>query len=155
MDDSKFIEIQRLFEIVHQRGLRELSLARPDFSIAISTVPTAVAAVEVTHPPAVHYAPVAMPVHRPAAEEKAPEPQGYEITSPLVGSFYRASSPDSEPFVEIGDEVEAGQTVCIVEAMKVFNEITTDHAGTVIAIPAKNGQLVQVGQPLVVLDILS
>jgi len=83
-------------------------------------------------------------------EEQAPA--GHEIASPLVGTFYRSSSPDMPPLVEVGDRVEVGQPLCIVEAMKVFNEITADRAGAVLAIPAQNGQLVQVGQVLVVLD---
>ena len=89
------------------------------------------------------------------APKEAPAPVGYVIMSPLVGVFYRAASPDSPSFVEVGDTVEVGQTIGIVEAMKVFNEITADQAGTVIAIPVKNGALVQVDQPLVVLDTLA
>ena len=144
------IEIQRLFEIVHRRGLRELSLTRPDFAITVSTV-TAVPA-ETAHPPAeVYHLPAPVPCVT-AKMEAAAEPLGHEITSPLVGSFYRSSSPDAPHFVEVGDQVEVGQTVCIVEAMKVFNEIVADRAGTVIAIPVENGKLVQVGQVLVVLD---
>jgi acetyl-CoA carboxylase biotin carboxyl carrier protein len=145
MDDTHLIEIQRLFEIVHRRGLRELSLTRPDFAITIHTVPTV--GIE-AHPPTVH-----LPVPcLPAKMEEPAAPVGHEIASPLVGTFYRSSSPDSPSFVEVGDQVEFGQPLCIVEAMKVFNEITADRAGTVIAIPAQNGQLVQVGQVLVVLD---
>jgi len=150
MDDTHLIEIQRLLEIVHRRGLRELSLARPDFTITVHTVPVAgvEAPVEAQHLPAAH-----LPVPcLPAEMEEPAAPAGYEIPSPLVGTFYRSPSPDSPPFVEIGDQVEVGQPLCIVEAMKVFNEITADRAGTVIDFPAKNGQLVQVGQVLVVLD---
>ena len=151
MDDNHFIEIQRLFEIVHRRGLRELSLSREDFTISISAVPTGV--VELPHPPAMHYAAAAAPVPRVVVEETPPpQPAGYAILSPLVGTFYRSPSPDSPAFVEIGEEVEVGQTLCIVEAMKVFNEITTDKAGIVTAFPVQNGQLVQVDQVLAVLE---
>jgi acetyl-CoA carboxylase biotin carboxyl carrier protein len=79
-------------------------------------------------------------------------PVGYTILSPLVGIFYRAASPDSPPFVEIGDSVEAGQTIGVVEAMKVFNEIITECPGVVAAIPTGNGELVQADQPLVILS---
>lgn len=134
---------------MHRRGLRELSLTRRDFSITISAV-TAVPT-EAPSPPVELYHPPAPAPCVPAKVEEPAESVGHEITSPLVGTFYRSPSPDAPPFVEVGDQVEAGQTVCIVEAMKVFNEITADRPGTVIAIPAQNGQLVQVGQPLVVL----
>jgi len=144
------IEIQRLFEIVHRRGLRELSLTRPDFSITVSSVTTV--PVETAPMPAeIYHLPAAVPCVTAKMEEST-EPAGHEIPSPLIGTFYRSPSPDAPHFVEIGDQVDVGQTVCIVEAMKVFNEITADRAGTVIAIPAQNGQLVQVGQVLVVLD---
>lgn len=146
MDDTHLIEIQRLFEIVHRRSLRELSLTRPDFAITIHTEQAAGA--EAPHTTATHLPGPCLPARM---EEQAP-PAGHEITSPLVGTFYRSPSPDTPPLVEVGDQVEAGQPLCIVEAMKVFNEITADQAGAVIAIPAENGQLVQVGQVLVVLD---
>lgn len=71
-----------------------------------------------------------------------------KITAPLVGVFYRASSPDAEPFVKEGDRVEAGQVVCILEAMKLFNEITSDHAGVVTRIVPENGELVSLGQEM-------
>jgi len=76
------------------------------------------------------------------------------VRSPLIGTFYRAPSPDAPPFVELGDVVEEGQTVCIVEAMKVFNEIKAEWRGRVVAIPAEDGKLVQAGEPLVVLEFL-
>lgn len=151
MDDTLFIEIQRLCQLAHQRGLREISIARPGFSAAITTVQVGMAP-STYIPMPVTGASVPMPV---TAAVPAAEPAGYVIASPLIGLFYRSSSPDAPSFVEIGDTVEAGQTIGIVEAMKVFNEITTDHAGTVIAIPAENGALVQVDQPLVIIDPLA
>lgn len=76
------------------------------------------------------------------------------VRSPLIGVFYRAPSADAPPYVEIGDLVEEGQTVCIVEAMKVLNEIKAEWRGRVVAVPAENGKLVQAGEPLVVLEFL-
>jgi acetyl-CoA carboxylase biotin carboxyl carrier protein len=70
----------------------------------------------------------------------------------LIGLFYRSAAPDAPPFVEVGDVVEEGQTVCIIEAMKVFNEINAEWSGRVVAIPAEDGKLVQAGEPLVVLE---
>ncbi len=80
---------------------------------------------------------------------QAPEPQGIAIVAPLTGVFYISPSPSSPPFVEVGDTVQAGQVVCIVEAMKVFNEIKSEVSGTVLAIVAQNGQLVQKGEALI------
>ncbi len=152
MDDTLFIEIQRLFEMMHRRGLRELSISQPEFSISITSAFTTAETTEAPQPVVYHHAvPVAAPAPVSTPAQAVP-PLGYEIVSPLVGTFYRSASPDAPSFVEIGDQVEVGQTLCIVEAMKVFNEIIADRAGTIIAIPVQNGQLVQVGQPLVVLN---
>ncbi len=151
MDDTLFIEIQRLCRLVHERGLRELAIARPEFSISlVAAQPGAFQFMPVVPGVAIPTGPEAIPV------ETTPEvAAGYAITTPIIGTFYRASSPDAPVFVDIGDTIEAGQTVGIVEAMKVFNEITSDIAGTVIAIPAQNGQLVRVDEPLVILQPLN
>lgn len=132
---------------MHERGLHELSITQPAFSISLLA----------EHAAPAHAAPLAAhaaPVTRPAAiiESTQEVMTGYAITTPIIGTFYRASSPETPMFVDIGDMVEAGQTVGIVEAMKVYNEITSDIAGIVIAIPAQNGQLVQVDEPLVILQ---
>ncbi|MHB9023393.1 MAG: acetyl-CoA carboxylase biotin carboxyl carrier protein [Armatimonadota bacterium] len=150
MDDSIFIEVQRLCQLAHQRGLRELALSRPDFSVSLTTLRGGKATAMEAHPvlpAAVAPAPAPAP---PAEASKGPE--GYAIISPLVGIFYHSSAPGAEPFISVGDEVEVGQTIGIVEAMKIFNEITTDRAGVVLALPAEDGKLVQVGQPLVVIN---
>lgn len=147
MDDSVLIEIQRLCQIVHERGLHELSITQPAFSVSLTAMQVGTVMVV---PPSAHVLPVA----HPAKAEEAVAPAGHAITTPIIGTFYRASSPDSPPFVEVGDHVEVGQTVGIVEAMKVFNEITSDIAGTVVAILAQNGQLLKVDEPLVILKPL-
>ncbi len=151
MDDAVLIEIQRLFKLVHDRGLRELSVSRPGFAVDVTAMPEGIASVVVMPMPAAGYAPAPAAPVQPIAEA----PIGYTITSPLVGIFYRAPSPDAPNFIEIGDTVEVGQTIGIVEAMKVFNEITTDKAGVVLAIPAESGKLVQVDQSLVVIEPLA
>ena len=87
-----------------------------------------------------------------AAAPPAPaQPEGNIMKSPMVGTFYRSSSPDSKPFVEIGDTVKKGQTVCIIEAMKLMNEIEADHDGVVKAILVENAQPVEYGEPLIVI----
>jgi acetyl-CoA carboxylase biotin carboxyl carrier protein len=88
---------------------------------------------------------VVAPAEAPAP---APEEQGHAVKSPMVGTFYRSASPGAAPFVEIGDTVAAGDTLCIVEAMKLMNEIEADVGGTVKAILVENGQPVEFGQPL-------
>ncbi|WP_040436988.1 acetyl-CoA carboxylase biotin carboxyl carrier protein, partial [Melaminivora alkalimesophila] len=97
----------------------------------------------------------AVPAAAPAAEAAAPapaEPAGHVVKSPMVGTFYRASSPGAKPFVEVGSQVKEGETLCIVEAMKILNEIEADKAGTVTRILGENGQAVEYGQPLFVIE---
>ena len=143
MEDTQFIEIQRLCRIVHERGLSDLAVTRPDFSISLKAMERGVADMQT------------MSRLTAAPAEAAPAPDdGHIIPSPLVGIFFRTPTPDAPAFVEVGDMIEIGQTIGIVESMKVFNEITADCAGVVTAIPALHGKLVQVGQPLIVLDPL-
>ena len=87
----------------------------------------------------------------PAATPVAAAPEGHIVTSPMVGSFYRAPSPGAEPFVQVGDTVKEGQTICIIEAMKLLNEIESDKSGVVKEILCENGQAVEYGQPLFVI----
>jgi len=87
-----------------------------------------------------------------AAPAPAPEPKGHALKSPMVGTFYRAPSPGAPPFVEIGQSVSKGQTLCIIEAMKLLNEIESDVSGTVKAILVENGQPVEYGQPLFLIE---
>ncbi|AQG99603.1 acetyl-CoA carboxylase biotin carboxyl carrier protein [Caballeronia cordobensis] len=86
-----------------------------------------------------------------AATPAASAPQGHIVTSPMVGSFYRAPSPGADPFIQVGDTVKEGQTICIIEAMKLLNEIEADKAGVVKEILVENGQAVEYGQPLFVI----
>ncbi|WP_287983968.1 acetyl-CoA carboxylase biotin carboxyl carrier protein, partial [Diaphorobacter sp.] len=100
-------------------------------------------------------APVAAAPTAPVAELPAPAaaaPSGHIVKSPMVGTFYRASSPGAKPFVEVGSKVKEGDTVCIVEAMKILNEIEADKSGTVTRILGENGQAVEYGQPLFVIE---
>ena len=80
------------------------------------------------------------------------EPAGHAVKSPMVGTFYRAASPGAKPFVEIGSQVKEGQTICIIEAMKILNEIEADKSGTVTQVLCENGQAVEYGQPLLVIE---
>ncbi|PLX32482.1 MAG: acetyl-CoA carboxylase biotin carboxyl carrier protein [Ignavibacteria bacterium] len=90
-----------------------------------------------------------------AVEESAPAPEpagGVEVRSPIVGTFYRASSPDAEPFVKVGEAISTGQTLCIIEAMKIMNEIESDQSGTIVKILVEDGQPVEYNQPLFIVN---
>jgi acetyl-CoA carboxylase biotin carboxyl carrier protein len=102
-------------------------------------------------------APVAAPALAPAASGAAPAtapaaPTGHTVKSPMVGTFYRSASPGAKPFIEIGSQVKEGDTVCIIEAMKILNEIEADKGGTITQILVENGQAVEYGQPLFVIE---
>src|SRR4051812_6445468 len=101
--------------------------------------------------PAALAAPAAAPVPA-AAPAAAPEPTGHTVKSPMVGTFYRASAPGAKSFVEVGSVVKEGETICIIEAMKILNEIEADKAGTITQILCENGQAVEYGQPLFVIE---
>lgn len=114
--------------------------------VAMAPVPMAGAATGEAQPPAP--APSASPV----APEPATEPAGHAVKSPMVGTFYRSASPGAKPFVEVGTVVKEGQTICIIEAMKILNEIEADKSGTVTQILCENGQAVEYGQTLLVIE---
>jgi acetyl-CoA carboxylase biotin carboxyl carrier protein len=143
---------------VQQSGIAELEITEGEEKVRISRgMPTAAQAVP--QPTAVYMAPPAAPggadaSAAPAAppEASAPaEPEGHVIKSPMVGTFYRQSAPGAKPFVEIGQAVKTGETVCIIEAMKLLNEIEADADGVIKEILVENGQPVEYGQPLIVL----
>jgi acetyl-CoA carboxylase biotin carboxyl carrier protein len=95
----------------------------------------------------------AAPVDATVSAPVAPEAEvGHAVKSPMVGTFYRSSSPGAKPFVEVGDTIKAGETICIIEAMKILNEIEADKSGTVSKILSDNGQAVEYGQPLFIID---
>jgi acetyl-CoA carboxylase biotin carboxyl carrier protein len=96
-------------------------------------------------------APAAVSVAVAPAPSEPAEPEGHQVKSPMVGTFYRSASPGAKPFVEVGDSVEVGDTLCIIEAMKLMNEIESDKSGVVKQVLAENGQPVEFGQPLVVI----
>ncbi len=147
-------KIKKLIELLENSGLAEIEIKEGDDAIRISRSSTVVGAVAAA-PAAI--APVAAPaVSAAAIEEESDEssdiPEGHVVTSPMVGSFYAAASPESKNFVEIGSKVKVGDTLCIIEAMKIFNEIEADKAGTVIAILKEPGDPTEFGEPLFVID---
>lgn len=147
-------KLKKLIDLVQESGIAELEVTEGEEKVRIAKHSTTAAAPAnyVTHvQPQMQ---VAAPVAAPAAAEAAPVsnvPAGHVVKSPMVGSFYRASSPESQPFVEVGQTVAVGDTLCLIEAMKLMNEIEADAAGVVKAVLVENGQPVEYGQPLFVI----
>ncbi|EJG1535269.1 acetyl-CoA carboxylase biotin carboxyl carrier protein [Vibrio parahaemolyticus] len=148
-------KIKKLIELVEESGIAELEISEGEESVRISRHGTAAPApVHYAAAPLAAPAPVAAPVaDAPAAEAPAAAvPAGHQVLSPMVGTFYRSPSPDAKSFVEVGQKVNAGDTLCIVEAMKMMNQIEADKSGVVTAILVEDGQPVEFDQPLVVIE---
>lgn len=147
-------KIKKLIELVEESGISELEISEGEESVRISRTITAAPMqnFQVAQP----YAPAPVaPVAAPAPTEAAPENcaiSGYALKSPMVGTFYRTPSPDSKAFVEVGQQVAVGDTLCIVEAMKMMNQIESDKAGVVKAILVENGQPVEYDQTLFIIE---
>jgi acetyl-CoA carboxylase biotin carboxyl carrier protein len=156
-----FEQIKELIELVSLNRLQGLELERSGFRLKIDgqqAAPAAPAAPMAAAPPAHAAAPApamtaasaAAPAPAPAAVSPAPAaaPAGHIVNSPIVGTFYRAASPDSPPFCEVGSRVKEGQVLCIIEAMKLMNEIESDIDGVILEIFPQNAQAVEFGEPL-------
>jgi acetyl-CoA carboxylase biotin carboxyl carrier protein len=145
-------EIRQLIRLVQRTGIGELEVNSGDRTVRIAAQLQGLASAGPL-PAVATFAPA---VERPAAAVAAPAPQVAEnlaaITSPMVGTFYRAPAPDADPYVESGDMVEVGQTVCIVEAMKLMNEIESEFRGRVVKILVENAQPVEFGQKLFLIE---
>jgi acetyl-CoA carboxylase biotin carboxyl carrier protein len=151
-------KLKTLIDLVSESNISELEITEADGKVrivkadpapahpmVIPTVTMAAAPVGTGSAPALTAAPAAAPA------EPAP-PAGHAVKSPMVGTFYRASSPGGKPFVEIGSQVKEGEPICIIEAMKIMNEIEADKSGRVVQILAENGQAVEFGQPLFIIE---
>ena len=158
-----FEQIKELVELIAQRQLQGLELERSGFRLKIDGRPAAPMAPAAATAPADYAAPASAPAfsvsaasapQAPEAPVAAPEPAGglpsgtHMLNSPIVGTFYRASSPDAAPFAEVGSRVKKGQVLCIIEAMKLMNEIESDVDGEVLQIFPQNAQAVEFGEPL-------
>ena len=147
-------KVKKLIELLEESGIAELEIREGEESVRISRQSQVGATVASAAPTAVA-APAAPVAPTPATETAAaeePEISGHVIKSPMVGTFYRSPAPGAKPFVEVGQSVAAGDTLCIVEAMKLLNQIESDKAGTVKAILVENEQPVEYGQPLFVIE---
>jgi acetyl-CoA carboxylase biotin carboxyl carrier protein len=145
-------KLKKLIDLVQESGIGEIEITEGEEKVRISRQPSAPPFVMTgMHPMSMGVAPTA-PAVAVAAPIAPPEPKGHELKSPMVGTFYRAPSPGAPSFVEVGQSVSKGQTLCIIEAMKLLNEIESDVSGTVKAILVENGQPVEYGQPLFLIE---
>jgi acetyl-CoA carboxylase biotin carboxyl carrier protein len=149
-------KLKTLIDLVSESNISELEITEADGKVRIVKAdPTLVAqpgqAQMVAMAAPVAPAPVAAPPAAPVAEAAAP-PAGHAVKSPMVGTFYRTANPGAKPFVELGSVVKEGQPVCIIEAMKIMNEIEADKSGTITRILCENGQPVEYGQPLFIIE---
>jgi acetyl-CoA carboxylase biotin carboxyl carrier protein len=149
-------KLKTLIDLVSESNISELEITEADGKVRIvksepaGTVPVPAAApMALPAAPAMLAAPAAAPV---AAAPAVPVETGHVVKSPMVGTFYRSSNPNSKPFVEIGSPIKEGEPVCIIEAMKIMNEIEADKSGTITKILVENGQAVEFGQPLFVIE---
>jgi len=148
-------KLKKLIDLVQESGIGEIEITEGEEKVRISRQSAAPAVMMAPHGMQAYVPGPGMPgaaPAMPAAPAAPPQPTGHSLKSPMVGTFYRAPSPGSPPFVEVGQAVSKGQTLCIIEAMKLLNEIESDAAGTVKAILVENGQPVEYGQPLFLIE---
>ncbi|GAA5178470.1 acetyl-CoA carboxylase biotin carboxyl carrier protein [Niveibacterium umoris] len=149
-------KLKKLIDLVQESGISELEVTEGEEKVRIAkhlNPPAGAQAHYYAAPPAPASAAPAAPVAAAsaAAPAEAAQPDGHVVKSPMVGTFYRTSAPGAKPFVELGQSVATGDTLCIIEAMKLMNEIESDASGTIKAILVENGQPVEYGQPLFVI----
>jgi len=149
-------KIKKLIELLDESGVAEIEIKEGEESVRISRQQNVVSA-----PPQQMYAPApvaapaaAAPAAAPVADVPAAEPEvtGHQLTSPMVGTFYRSASPGAAVFTDVGQSVKEGDTLCIIEAMKILNQIEADKTGTIKAVLVENGQPVEFGQPLFIIE---
>jgi acetyl-CoA carboxylase biotin carboxyl carrier protein len=155
-------KIKKLIELLEESGIAEIEIKEGEEAVRISRMPVAGTVVQPmpaqawfgpAQAPPMPLAPAAEASGAAAGESAAkPKPNEHVITAPMVGTFYASQSPGAKPFVEIGDEVKVGQVLCIIEAMKMMNQIEADRAGRITSIMARNGDPVEFGQPLFVVE---
>ena len=150
-------KVKKLIELLEESGISEIEISEGEESVRISRYPNpgTVSVQAIQHPPML--APPAAPAPAPAAAEPAAAPsppaaRGQQVTAPMVGTFYSGPAPGAKPFVEIGTEVKPGDTLCVIEAMKMMNQIESEIAGRVVSILVENGSPVEFGQALFIIE---
>lgn len=145
-------KVKKLIELLENSQLAEIEIKEGEEAIRISRMSSAAPAPVLAAPASIP-APTAPPADSPVDEPaKSSIPEGHAVTSPMVGTFYSSPSPEAKNFCEIGSKVKVGETICIIEAMKIFNEIEADKAGTVIATLKENGDPTEFGETLFVIE---
>jgi acetyl-CoA carboxylase biotin carboxyl carrier protein len=147
-------KVKKLIELLEESGISELEISEGEESVRISRHPRMAMQAPMAMPgPAMQAVPAsAPPTPATSAGEHKPRNDDYTVTSPMVGTYYSAASPGAKAFVEIGSEIKVGQVLCIIEAMKMMNQIESDKSGRVAAVLVKNGDPVEFGQPLFVIE---
>lgn len=148
-------KVKKLIELLEESGVSEIEIKEGEESVRISRAMAPMAVQPMHYAPApMHAAHSAAPVSAaPAPEAAAPaQPSGHQVKSPMVGTFYRSPAPGSKSFVEVGDPVKVGDTLCIIEAMKMMNQIESDKAGTIKAILIEDGEPVEFDEPLFIIE---
>jgi acetyl-CoA carboxylase biotin carboxyl carrier protein len=151
-------KVKKLIELLEESGIAEIEIKEGEEAVRISRMPTGGFVTHMQAPMMQAPAAIAAPVAAPAAAGAAPAAPAarhaneHVVAAPMVGTFYASASPGAKPFVEIGSEVKEGQVLCIIEAMKMMNQIESDKAGKITAIMATNGDPVEFGQPLFVIE---
>ncbi len=142
-------KVKKLIELLEESGIAEIEITEGEESVRISRFRDEASAVSVVgHAPPQAAAQIAAPA---AAAEPAAEAAGHKVLAPMVGTFYRSSTPEAEPFAKVGDKIAVGDTLCIIEAMKMMNQIESDVSGTVLSVEIDNGEPIEFGQVLFVI----
>ena len=145
-------KVKKLIELLEESGIAEIEIKEGEEAVRISRMPTGAAVPQyIAAPPPAVVAPAAPAVAAPTAHARRKDDENI-VPAPMVGTYYAAASPTAKPFVAVGDEVKEGQVLCIIEAMKMMNQIESDRSGRVTAIMVKNGEAVEFGQPLFVVE---
>ena len=145
-------KVKKLIELLDESGIAEIEITEGEESVRISRYSTTAPAAPAPAPIAAAPAPAPAAAAANPAPAAEPEEDGYEVKAPMVGTFYAASSPGAAPYVQVGDRVNEGDTLCIIEAMKMMNQIEADVSGTIKSIRVQNGDPVEYGQTLFVID---
>ncbi|SDL76682.1 acetyl-CoA carboxylase biotin carboxyl carrier protein [Modicisalibacter muralis] len=158
-------KVKKLIELLEESNISEIEIQEGEESVRISRHPHGapsqampMAMHQPQYPPqwsaqqAPMHAPAAEPAHAESESQAPAQPAGHAVTSPMVGTFYRAPAPGSKPFVEVGQSVKKGETICIVEAMKMMNQIESDKDGTIEAILVEDGEPVEFDQPMLIIS---